>query len=84
LTTLFLYDLSFRRYLTTNVNRRPQLRPVEEWRPKWQQVQSWRAENVVDMTSLLRYVPRESKETKKNRSQYGVKVSEFAAGDTEA
>jgi len=47
-------------------------------------VQSWRAEDVVDMTSLLRHVPRETNESKKNISQDGVNLSQFAAGNTEA
>jgi hypothetical protein len=77
--------MSFRHYLTTNFIRRPELRQVDRnVALNEEQLQGGRAEDVADMTSLLRHVPRETNEAKKNISQDGVNLSEFAAGKTEA
>jgi hypothetical protein len=76
--------MPFRHYLTTNFNRRPALWQVQECRRHEEQVQGWRAQDVFDMTSLLRHVPWETNETKKNISQDGVNLSEFAVGNNAA
>jgi hypothetical protein len=48
-----------------------------------EQMQGWGAEDVVDMTSLLRHVHRETNKAKKNVNQEGVNLSEAVAGNTE-